>query len=163
MNSLKAFCIVALTALVTGCWFNSSSLAQATQTNVFHWEKRPQLTAEQQKMLGLEKSSQLAAENSPVRAERRGELAAWQKKLGPLAVRYAKPNELIMSLVGTNVCSIHNPTAEGVVLTVAIVGDVEQHGTRMASIGRQAYFPPGATIIVTNLYWTSPATAKRPA
>jgi len=65
--------------------------------------------------------------------------------------------------VSTNVCSIYNPTDERLVLTVNVVGDVEQHGTRMASIGRQAYFPPGSTIIVTNLYWTSPSTVKKDA
>jgi hypothetical protein len=66
-----------------------------------------------------------------------------------------------MSPLGTNAYTIHNPTAEGLVLTVSIVGDVEQLGSRMASMGREAYFPPGSKIVVTNLYWTTPSTAKR--
>lgn len=148
--------------LAACCCLHISGVAQAAETNVFQWETRPQLTADQQKLLGLEKSSQMGAPDSPLRAQRQADLAALQKKLGPLAVRHAKAEELVMTRLGTNVCSIYNPTAEGLMLTVAIVGDVEQLGTRMASIGRQAYFPPGSTIIVTNLYWTTPGTAKKP-
>ena len=142
------------------CSLGLSGVTQGAETNVFQWESRPQLTAEQLKMLGLEKSSQMGAPDSPLRARRQADLASLQKKLGPLAVRYAKPQELVMSRLSTNVCSIYNPTAEGLMLTVAIVGDVEQLGRTMASIGRQAYFPPSNTIIVTNLSWTSPATKK---
>jgi hypothetical protein len=28
-------------------------------------------------------------------------------------------------------------------------------------MGRETYFPPASTIVVTNLYWTTPSTAKR--
>jgi hypothetical protein len=108
-----------------------------------------------------QKSVEITREDSPLHAETQQKLAALQEKLGPLAVRMAKANELIMSQISTNACIIHNPTAEGLVLTVSIVGDVEQMGTRMASIGREAYFPPASTIIVTNLYWTTPSTARR--
>jgi len=141
----------------------TSGIFRAAETNVFTWATRPELSADQQKMLQLQKSSEHGREDSPLRAERRAELAALQKKLGPLAVRHAKPDELIMSPMSTNVCSIYNPTDERLVLTVSVVGDVEQLGTRMASMGRQAYFPPRSTIIVTNLYWTSPSTAKKSA
>jgi hypothetical protein len=112
-------------------------------------------------MLRLQKSVEITRQDSPLHAENQQKLAALQEKLGPLAVRGAKPNELIMSRISTNACTIHNPTAEGLVLTVSIVGDVEQLGSRMASMGREAYFPPGSTIVITNLYWTTPSIAKR--
>ena len=112
-------------------------------------------------MLQLQKSVEITREDSPLHAENRQKLAALQVKLGPIAVRGAKPNELTMSQISTNACTIHNPTAEGLVLTVSIVGDVEQLGSRMASMGRDAYFPPRSTIVITNLYWTTPSTAKR--
>lgn len=114
-------------------------------------------------MLQLQKSAENAREDSPLHTERQQKLAALQEKLGPLTVRAARPNELIMSRISTNACTIYNPTTEGLVLTVSIVGDLEQLGSRMASIGREAYFPPGSTIVVTNLYWTAPSTAKREA
>jgi hypothetical protein len=79
--------------------------------------------------------------------------------LGPLAVRHAKPHELVSSPgAATNLCTIFNPTKEGLVLTVSVVGDTEQMGTRRASMGRETYLPPGSTVIVSNLYWTTPAT-----
>jgi len=138
-----------------------SGVGHAAETNTFQWATKRQLTPDQQKMLQLQKSVEITPEDSPLHAENQQKLAALQEKLGPLAVRTARPNELVMSSVGTNACTIHNPTAEGLVLTVSIVGDVEQLGTRMASMGREAYFPPGSTIVVTNLYWTTPSTAKR--
>jgi len=112
-------------------------------------------------MLQLQKATEMGREDSPLHAERQAELAVLQKKLGPLSVRAAKPSELLMFAIRTNVCEIHNPTDEGLVLTVSFVGDMEQLGTRMASIGRQTYFTPGSTIIVSNLYWTTPRTAKK--
>jgi hypothetical protein len=154
---LWTLCVAA--AVEACCKF--SGVAQAAETNLYYWETRPQLTPNQQKMLQLRKSVENAREDSPLRTERQQQLAALQEKLGPLAVRAARPNELIMSPLGTNACTIHNPTAEGLVLTVSIVGDLEQLGTRMASMGREAYFPPGSTIVVANLYWTTPSTAKR--
>jgi len=41
---------------------------------------------------------------------------------------------------------------------VSVVGDVEQLGSKRASVARETYLPPGSTVIVSNLYWTSPAT-----
>jgi len=111
--------------------------------------------------LGLQKRVEILRRDSPLRAEKESEMIALEKTLGPLKVRAAKPQELFMSIVSTNVCRIHNPTREGLVLTVSIVGDGEQLGTRMASMGREAYFPPGSTLIVSNLYWTTPETAKK--
>jgi hypothetical protein len=154
---LWTLCIVA--GIETCCAF--CGVAQAAETNMFQWAMRPQLTPDQQKMLQLQKSAGTTREHSPLHAETQQKLAALQEKLGPLSVRVATANELIMSRISTNACAIHNPTAEGLVLTVSIVGDVEQLGTRKASIGREAYFPPGSTIIVTNLHWTTPSTAKR--
>jgi hypothetical protein len=148
-------------AATIGACCKFSTVAQAAQSNLFQWATRPQLTTEQQKMLQLQKGLEITREDSPLHAENQDNLAALRQKLGPLAVRMAKANELIMSRISTNACTIHNPTAEGLVLTVSIVGDVEQLGNRMASMGREAYFPPGSTIIVTNLYWTTPSTAKR--
>jgi hypothetical protein len=156
----RIFCILCVAAAVEACC-KFSGAAQAAETNVFQWATRPQLTPDQQKMLQLQKGVGITREDSPLHAESQQKLAALQEKLGPLAVRMAKANELIMSQISTNACIIHNPTAEGLVLTVSIVGDVEQMGTRMASIGREAYFPPASTIIVTNLYWTTPSTTKR--
>jgi hypothetical protein len=150
---------LSVAAAVACCLF--SGLGYAAEAKIFQWATRPQLIPDQQKMLQLQKGVGIAREDSPLHAENQQKLAALQEKLGPLAVRVAKPNELIMSRISTNACTIHNPTTEGLVLTVSIVGDVEQMGTRMASIGREAYFPPGGTIIVTNLYWTTPTTAKR--
>jgi hypothetical protein len=155
----RIFLTLCVAAAVACCKF--SGAPQAAETIIFQWATRPQLTLDQQKMLQLQKSVEITREDSPLRIERHQKLAALHEKLGPLAVRVAKPNELIMSPLGTNAFTIRNPTAEGLVLTVSIVGDVEQMGTRMASIGREAYFPPASTIIVTNLYWTTPSTAKR--
>ena len=139
----------------------SARISQGAQTNVYEWMTRPQLTSDQQRMLQQQKASEIGREDSPLHSQRQAELAVLLKKLGPRSVRDAKPNELFGFAISTNVCEIHNPTDEGLVLTVSIMGDVEQLGTRMASMGRQAYFPPGSTIVVSNLYWTSPATAKK--
>jgi hypothetical protein len=152
--------MLCVAATVEACWI-FTSVGHAAETNTFQWATRPQLTSGQQKMLQLQKSIEITREDSPLHAENQQKLAALQEKLGPMAVRKAKANELIMSHIGTNTCTIYNPTSEGLVLTITIVGDVEQMGTRMASIGREAYLPPGSTIIVTNLYWTTPSTAKR--
>jgi len=146
-------------AMVLCC--QSPKVGLAAGTNVFQWATRPQLTLDQLKMLQLQKSVEITRQDSLLHAENQQKLAVLQEKLGPLAVRGAKPNELIMSRISTNACTIHNPTAEGLVLTVSIVGDVEQLGSRKASTGREAYFPPRSTIVVTNLYWTTPSTAKR--
>lgn len=152
--------ILCLAIAVEACC-KFSDAAQTAGTNTFQWATRPQLTPDQQKMLQLQKSAEITRENSPLRMQDQTKLAALREKLGPLAVRVARPNELMTSPLGTNACTIHNPTAEGLVLTVSVVGDVQQLGTRMASIGRETYFPPGSTIVVTNLYWTTPATVKR--
>jgi hypothetical protein len=148
-------------ASIGACCRLSSVVAEAAETNVFQWATRPKLTPEQEKLLGLRKNVEILRPDSPLRAEKESEMGALEKKLGPLTVRSAKPNELIMSVMRTNVCRIHNPTKEGLVLTISIVGDVQQIGTRKASMGREAYFPPGSTLIVSNLYWTTPATAKK--
>ncbi|HZR15980.1 MAG TPA: hypothetical protein VFE51_01520 [Verrucomicrobiae bacterium] len=96
-------------------------------------------------------------EDSPVREATTAKLTALKKRLGPLAVRYAKPYELIASTAASNLCKIFNPTKESLVFTVSIVGDTEQFGSRRASMGRETYLPPGCTVVVTNLYWTTPA------
>lgn len=155
-RTLWTLCVVA--AIET---FRISNVAQAAETNVFSWVTRPQLTADQEKMLQLQKSVEITRQDSPLHTQDRAKLTDLQKKLGPVAVRTARPNELTISRINTNVFSIHNPTSDGLVLTVSIVGDVEQLGTQIASMGREAYFPPGSTIVITNLYWTTPSTAKR--
>ena len=142
--------------------FNTKN-SRATETNVYGWNTRPQLTGDQQGMLQLRQAAEMGREGSPLRAQNKAELVAMEQKLGSLSVRAAKPGELQLFPISTNVCGLYNPTHEGLVLTVSILGDVEQMGTRMASMGRQAYFPPGSTIIVTNLYWTTPGTTKQRA
>src|SRR5215831_2429165 len=127
MNRILCRTLIVATAILASCC-NIAGLAQPSGSNVFEWSARPQLTADQQEILGLQKSSEICGEDSPLRAQHRAELAALQKKLGPLSVRFARPQELIMSRLSTNVCSIHNPTDERLVLTVAIVGDVERLG-----------------------------------
>lgn len=136
--------------------------SRATETNVYGWNTRPQLTSDQQRMLQLQQAAEMGRDGSPLRAQNKAELVAMEQKLGSLSVRAAKPGELLLFPIRTNVCGLYNPTHEGLVLTVSIVDDIEQMGTRMASMGRQAYFPPGSTIIVTNLYWTTPGTSKKP-
>jgi hypothetical protein len=96
----------------------------AAETNTFEWSSRPQLTSEQQRLLQLQSGIELATVDSPLRAERQAELTALQAKLGTQAVRHAKPFELMSSAgVTSNLTAIFNPTKEGLVITVSVVGD----------------------------------------
>jgi len=143
--------------------FNHGRLlnARGEQTNTFEWSARPQLSPKQERLLQLESSRDQGREGSPLRIARQAEFEALQKELGPLAVRHAKANELILSPgAATNLSRIFNPTKEGLVLTVSVMGDTEQMGTRRASMGRETYLPPGSTVIVSNLYWTTPGTKR---
>src|SRR5215471_17548635 len=63
-----------------------SGAAQAAETNTFQWATRPQLSADQQKMVQLQKSIEITREDSPSHAENQQKLAALQEKLGPLGI-----------------------------------------------------------------------------
>src|SRR5262245_386998 len=95
-------------ATVVAALCNSPNFAPAAETNVLQWPARHQLTPDQQKLLQLQKSVETSREDSPLHAESLADIAVLQKKLGPLAVRQAKPGEIVMSAVTTNVCILHN-------------------------------------------------------
>lgn len=143
-------------------WENYSQNKQSAEALVFPWAARPQLSAQQQKLLQLQSGMDSVHEDSPVRETRRAEVTALEKKLGTSAVRHAKPYELIASAAESNLCNIFNPTKEGLVLTVSVVGDTEQLGSRRASMGRETYLPPGSTVIVSNLCWTTRSETGQP-
>lgn len=97
---------------------------------------RPQLTQKQQRLLQLQASTESLRADSPLRASQQAEIASLKKELGPLTARRAKAEELIRTAsVTSNLCTILNPTKEGLVLTVSVVGDTEQLGSRRASDG----------------------------
>ena len=56
----------------------------------------------------------------------------------------------------TNVVKIFNPSRDNVAFTVSIKGDEEWIGSRKASMGRTTYLPANSSLMVTNLYWTTP-------
>jgi hypothetical protein len=132
---------------------------RAAETNVFPWLERPRLTVQQQRLLQLEKSIGSLPEGSPLKVKEQEEAAKLRMELGERSVRAAKPYELRLSRTeATNVCRIHNPTMEGLVISISVVGDTQRMGTRQASMARETYIPAGNSVIVSNLYWTSPAT-----
>jgi hypothetical protein len=136
--------------------------ARDAETNVFDWADRPQLSMEQQEMLRLESSILNQRVDYPLRAEEEARLKELRQRLGRKAVRRARPFELILSpTADTNCCTILNPGSENVAFTVSIRGDEEQMGTRKASMGRLIYLPPGGTLVITNLYWTTPGMTRR--
>jgi hypothetical protein len=141
----------------------SASLIAADQpvTNLksFAWVSRPDLNKDQQHLLYLYKKSEWAT--PPTVDEVKSEIEKLAAKLGPLAVRPAKPFELIQSRVGeSNVATIQNPTDTNLAFTVSIKGDEEWLGSRKASLGRDTFLPPKSVLYVTNLYWTTPGMTR---
>jgi hypothetical protein len=140
--------------LVFGC--ASPSRQQAT----FEWHNKPMLTSDQEKLLHLYNK---LGDRRPVEANELSEqIDRLARQLGRDAVRPAWPGELVVSPVDQNKNSaIYNPSSTNVSFTVAIRGDEEWMGSRKGSIGRETYLPPKGTLIVSNLYWTTPRMTHR--
>jgi hypothetical protein len=158
MDTTKILCLLSLAIA-----FVSASLIAADQpvTNLksFAWASRPELTRDQQHLLYLYKKSDSAT--PPILNEVKSEIEKLVTKLGHLAVRPAKPFELIQSRVGeSNVAAIQNPSDANLAFTVSVKGDEEWLGSRKASMGRDTFLPPKSTLYVTNLYWTTPGMTK---
>jgi len=146
---LLALCLIAVTVAASG------------DTPVYEWSKRLELTREQQQLLRLYDDMEHSRE--PVEQASLAEsVKRLATKLGADAVRPSKPGEITVSRLGdTDIFAVHNPSKDSVAITIAVKGDEQQIGTRMGSIGRLTYLPPSGTLIVPNLYWTTPRTAQK--
>jgi hypothetical protein len=158
MKTPKILCLSCLATLFAfACVFAADQTA--TNQKAFAWANRPELNKEQYKLLNLYKKYDSAA--PATREDVKGEIAKLATRLGSLAVRPAKPFELIQSRVGeSNVAAIQNVSDTNLAFTVSIKGDEEWLGSRKASIGRDTFLPPKSTLYVTNLYWTTPGMTK---
>jgi hypothetical protein len=133
----------------------------AKAQSFFDWSTKLELTAEQQKLLHLYNNLELETANAAKIQETKEEVERLATKLGPLAVRPARPGELFIFRVGqTGETTILNPSNTNLAFTVSVKGDTESFGSRKASMGRQTYLPPNSTLTVTNLYWTSPSMSE---
>jgi hypothetical protein len=128
------------------------------ETPVYEWTHRLELTADQQKLLHLYTRLDGARDDDD-RAALAENLQQLITRLGKAAVRPAKPHELTVTrLDETAIFAVHNPSRENVAITISVRGDEQRLGTRMGSMGRLTYLEPSGTLIVPNLYWTTPAT-----
>ncbi len=76
-------------------------------------------------------------------------------------VRKARPNELGVSRsTHPDTSIIHNPTRENLVFNVAIKGDEVFRGSTFMSVSHETWLPAGARLVVSNLYWSTPAMAR---
>ncbi|MDB6022523.1 MAG: hypothetical protein JWQ04_2380 [Pedosphaera sp.] len=128
----------------------------------YEWNTRLELSAEQQKLLHLYTQFEIASSDAAKGRALEEEINRLKVQLGTNAVRRARAGELVVTPTGqTNQFSIYNPSAENVSFTVSIKGDEQRMGTRMASMGRDTYLPAHGTLLVTNLYWTTPRMDMR--
>lgn len=83
------------------------------------------------------------------------ELAA-KLQPGELAWR-ARADEIVLTMNHeTRVATFANPTADNLIMTIAIEGETVQLGSRQASVGHEVVIPAGKTLVVPNHYWCSP-------
>src|SRR5579883_798226 len=140
----------------------NAGLAEASKRGpVFEWSNKLSISREQQDLINLYEKLEGVAPDEAKRREVEGQLAEARAKLGTNAVRPSHNDELIISKTGqTNVFRIYNPTQQNLSFTVSIKGEEERMGTRMASVGRTTYLPPHGSLLVKNIYWTTPRMAE---
>jgi hypothetical protein len=160
MKTTKILCSSCLATLLLSVCVNAADQL-ATNQKAFDWATRPELTKDQYSLWHLYKKYDSATPET--REDLKGEIEKLATKLGSLAVRPAKPFELIQSRVGeSNVAAIQNVTDTNLAFTVSIKGDEDWLGNRKASIGRDTFLPAKSTLYVTNLYWTTPGMTRGP-
>ena len=139
----------------------SASCQLAAKAQSFDWSTKLQLSPEQEQLLHLYSKLQNDSADPTKLREPKEEVERLAAKLGPLAVRPARPDELLISRVGqSGEAKIRNSSDTNLAFTVSVKGDEQWVGSRKASMGRQTYLPPKGTLTVTNLYWTTPRMAE---
>jgi hypothetical protein len=122
---------------------------------VFNWSNKLVLSKNQYDLIYF--YTKLESADAEKQAELKEKISRLAAQLGTNMVRRARSGELVATKTATNVASIHNPSHDNVAFTVSIRGDEEWNGSRKASIGRDTYLPANGTLIVTNIYWTTPS------
>jgi hypothetical protein len=137
------------------------SASENQNRGAYEWENKPQLSPDQDKLVRLLAKLEDAADATR-RSELEEQVTVLKARLGEAAVRPARANELILSQEASGRSSVvYNPSADNVAFTVSIKGDEEWLGSRKGSIGRQTYLPPKTSLIVRDLYWTTPSMARK--
>lgn len=148
------------TLLATGC--QAGPVASTNSAAAFEWSKRPQLSDQQQELLHLYSNLSVPEIKTEKRVDLETKIEKLKAELGTNTVRHARAEELIVKPTGRPVeVSIYNPSKENVAFTVSVRGDEEWMGSRKASMGRLTFLPPHGTLLVTNLYWTTPRMDHR--
>ena len=156
--------IVALSALI-GLMTNGHTRAlgeDRPKNKTFEWASRLQLTRDQQKLLHLYSQLDDDRLDATKKAHLEEEIQRVAGQLGSQAVRRARPGELTASTGGhAGLSAVYNPSETNLAFTVSVKGDEEWIGSRKASMGRETYLPPKCSLIVSNLYWTTPRMEER--
>jgi hypothetical protein len=152
------FAVAALVAV--DCQAGPAVSTNSTAT--FEWSKRPELSLKQQELLHLYTNLEGPQGEGEKRPGIEAKIDQLKQELGTNTVRHARANELVVKPTGrTNEVSVFNPSKENVAFTISVRGDEEWMGSRMASLGRKTFLPPHGTLLVTNLYWTTPRMDMR--
>lgn len=151
--------------LLASLWSSGCLAGPKTETNstaTFEWSKRLELSDKQQELLHLYTSLETPELKSGKRRDLKLKIESLKQELGTNAVRHARASELIVKPTCRPVeVGIYNPSKDNVAFTVSVRGDEEWVGSRKASMGRLTFLPPHGTLLVTNLYWTTPRMDMR--
>ncbi|MFG0329115.1 MAG: hypothetical protein ACF8PN_04380 [Phycisphaerales bacterium] len=145
-----------------GCATTGADPRSSAAGPVYDWENRLTLSVDQSRLLHLYHDLDDYPEGSMERRQVERTIEKARDALGARAVAPAPPGVVIVFREDERSTRFYNPTNENLAFTVHVEGDEEWMGSARGQIGRDAWLPPGGSLVVENVVWVSPRMATRP-